>query len=288
MIRKFTIEAHDPVADEAARTAASTCQCDVLVTADGRGTMRVVRTKPAPPKVQTVSGRAGVVDLIAGPPAARVVRFEGVDADSVEYFAQSVALVNRAAPEVGGFRRLVNSISGAFGRERNAVGATRELVVWTKERPETVHLVDNADSIAADLSAATKVDGSVTTVAGDAKDWAARVGLPVPRPADVTPVAVIVKFGSGGKSATLEPIGVYAEFKGPAASAGPAALRQVAQNELAQLQGKDVPIVDGVSSLAESIRRQLQPEELHFFRRTGLSGTLTTQVIEAAPPIGAQ
>ena len=71
---------------------AKSCQCDALVVNGEDGTIYFVRNTP-PPARQIIFGKSGIVDVIAGPPASKNVRFEGFQESTVHNIARTTALV---------------------------------------------------------------------------------------------------------------------------------------------------------------------------------------------------
>jgi hypothetical protein len=269
--RQRTTDADAAIRHPELLEAAESCECDILISQDASGVIRMVRNDLAPPVIRELRGRTGVIDAIAGPPPARTVRFEGMQAQSVEYFAQSVALSNRANSRGNGISRVINSIQEMFSKE-GGVGKLITLVNRPKRAPEFLRTVDEGGGIDRALKeielASTK---SVQPLNADLEEIAQTAGLSMPRPESVSPVAVVVRFPRVGDNFVVDVVGVYAELPVSTPTSARKALETVANTEFAKRTGNKADLAEKLGGLADAIRSQLKPSELHFFKRSKFS-----------------
>jgi hypothetical protein len=278
VVRRSTVRAEDAELRQGILAAASECECDILIVRDG-DVFRIVRNRPAPPQSFEVVGKTGLVDAIAGPPPGRVVRFEGIDPQSVEYIAQSVSLIQEGAGR-GGFNNFVRSVRDLF-RDGPKGANEPQFMIWGKRRHDAIRVVDENSSLGQALtSSSTVVGNSVVKFPGSMDELASAVGLASPRPTGGGRAAVVVRFSASGKT-TFEPLGIYTEIEGRTNTAAQIALEQAAAMEATRLSTAD--FYGRVSALADNLRNRLTPSELHFFRSSKLGRVQVTQLLGAQP-----
>jgi hypothetical protein len=250
---------------------ASTCACDALVVRSADGDLYFVRNAP-PPIQRRLPGATAIIDALAGPPKASVVRFDGFDASPavVEDIARSVQLAGAApAARPGALRRLTESAKSIFD-PRGSETSTWFSFARRGERAETLRIVGDA---AAGPALRTPVAWRTATVG------------PSTAPRQTTlqnATSITVRFPPRTGPITIEAVDVVVAMGAGRPAATTQRLSTVVQTALARTPAGTTTVVDGVLSLRKSIGEQMKPVEINFFFEHNSKTLRVSEFIPAA------
>jgi hypothetical protein len=263
---------------------AEVCECDILFVRDADGTIHAVRAQPKPPTRKTLVGSTAVVEAIAGPPPAGVVRFDGFDGPTVEHLSQSVRLlVAKEGPQGNRLTRLLEKARDLFRGGGGAAEGETQLVVWRGDTPRVLRVFGEGVPSGASLREPVRLrNARVVPEPFGVPAWAVGMGPKMPIGENVTPAAVVVRFPQNRGPATLEWVGVYAEFSAGKGRLSSEALASAVRTHLTTLPADPAPIADGILGLRDAIRGRLNLAELGFFLKYNVA---TIRAAERVPPV---
>jgi len=237
-----------PQQAEELKAKAARFQCDALVVQGEHGIIYIVKNGAEP---QAVFGKSGLIDALAGPRAARLVRFENFPDSTVENIARTAALM-RASTRQAGFGSAIDGIEALLGDRRfqrkAALISQRERGVETLALREESGIPSFSEPIPSHNSSIT----SPTPV-----QWALLFGK---EPKLVNSQALVVRLADGRGRLTSLGIRLKAGEKGDIAT--PAGLRRIVSEWLKSESTHPVPWPEQVIELREKIREQLKTPDL--------------------------
>jgi hypothetical protein len=257
---------------------AKTCQCDAVVVQGKDNIIYYVRTKP-PPAQGTILGRTGVIDMLAGPPASKVVRFEGFPDTTVENIAQSTALVT-AGPQGGLLDEALSGLGRLFRTDESNEWKVSLTIERAGRAPEVLRIAEQSESVALRQPVAWK--GS-SVLPASADTWNAT--FPMMSKFDPeTSDAVIVRFG-GPPKAVPGSLGVIVKV-GAAQRTGMALrLRTLLENWISAQPRQARPLSDSLIDLRQAIKARLKPLDLQFYYKRNKDQIRAAEAI--VPGVGA-
>jgi hypothetical protein len=238
---------------------AKSCQCDALVVNGEDGVIYFVRNTP-PPAKQIIFGKSGIVDVIAGPPASKNVRFEGFQESTVQNIARTTALVRDGEPL--GTDSSLQAIADFFKpAERGEGKVSYTIVRELSGQPEGLTITQDT-GIA--LRSDERLAWSTSTLVEDASPtrWSELFGDKGRLPSASTD-RIIVRFQQ--TPAQSRWLGINVQVAPAERPSIRARLRSVVEN-----WRKSQPIApsrfdDCIISLRAAIRKYLNPIDLEFY-----------------------
>lgn len=234
------------------------CQCDAVVVQGENGVVYFIRNSP-PPIQQTIFGKSGVIDALAGPPAVKVVRFENFSDAAVENISRSTALVT-AEPADSAFDRAMDRASRWLRSTENSGHDVSVTIERVGKEPEVLKISEESMpmTLKEPIPWRTASVGEATPA-----QWAELYGN-AGRLNPATSDAVIVRFG-GQPGISAGSLGVRILVEPLRRQGIGARLRAVVDRWRGAQPLKSRPWVDSLVDLREAIRQQLKPTDLEFY-----------------------
>jgi hypothetical protein len=245
-----SMRAAQRLANEPALLAdAARCQtCDAVITRQPDGTIFLVRLRPAPPEVEQIFGKSGMIGALGGPPPLSVVEFNN--------FPPGV--VGDVSAAVRGVRGAANGGSGNWGGRfgsgpSNGPSPPRIYMVDREDRPT---MLEVSSAQPASLEGPMDFRGS-TVQEAEAGAWQEKFGLPP----DGT--RILVDFGPD--PARRSWLGILVR-----AANGQGLVERVVNTVRLWIgrQGSALPSRDALIGLRETIRRE-GVTSIDFYLREG-------------------
>jgi hypothetical protein len=238
---------------------AKSCACDALVINGEDGNIYFFRNAP-PPARQVIYGKSGIIDMIAGPPASKNVRFEGFQESTVDNIARTTALVRGGdlSESEGTLQALADFFKPA---ERRAGKVSYTLEREISGQPEQLTLSQDAG---ATISPEERLSWH-TSMITDASPtrWIGLFGEKG-RLAPSSSDALIVRFQSaqGTQSRWL---GIRVQTTTPRRPGVIAKLRNIVEGWRNAQPAAPRRFDESLFSLRAAIRKQLNPVDLEFY-----------------------
>jgi hypothetical protein len=249
-----------PQRAEELKARAARLHCDALVVQGERGIIYVVKNGAEP---RAVFGKSGLIDALAGPRAARLVRFENFPDSTVDNIARTAALM-RVSTRQTGFGSAIDGIGALLGDRR--VERKASLIIQRERGLETLALRE--ESGIASFSEPIPTNSSSITSPTPVQ-WALLFGK---EPKLVNSQALVVRFGDGRGHFTSLGIRLKAGEKGDTVT--PVGLRRIVSGWLKSEPTKPIPWPEQIIELREKIREELKnPDlDLEFYYRNHNKG----------------
>jgi len=259
------------------QTKAKGCQCDAVVVQGEDGVVYFVRNAP-PPVQQTILGKSGVIDALAGPPSLKVVRMEGFPDATAENIARSTAMIGES-PKGSAFDRMVDGISNLFTPVEERGSSVSVTIERIGKAPEVLRISDESG---APFSFREPVSWKTSTLTSTTEtQWKQAFGAQARFDPAVSD-AVIIRFGAQpGTSPRL--LGVQVEVARAVRPTISGKLRTAVQQWLVSQPLKPKPWGESVVELREAIRKQMKDSDLRFYYNHNKG---KVRVAEIASPVG--
>jgi hypothetical protein len=256
---------------------AKSCQCDALVVNGEDGNIYFIRNAP-PPAKQVIFGKSGIVDVIAGPPPSKNVRFDGFQESTVQNIARTAALV-RGGESTGsdGALRAIADFFKPAERESGSVSYTIEREV--SGRSERLFLSHDAGTT---LSPAERLPWRTSTIMdANPTRWTELFGDESRLESSSTD-SIMVHFQSA-QTTQSRWLGIRVEMAAPGRQGIVARLRNVVESWRNSQPPTPSRFDESLISLRAAIRKQLNPVDLKFYYNNNRGKIRAAEIVVRKP-----
>ncbi len=258
---------------------AKACQCDAVVKQAEDGTIYLVRNTPSPSQ-QVIFGKSGIIDALAGPPPAKLVRFENFSDSTVENVARSTGLIATGVSE-SDFGDALDTISSLF---KTPLSSSRNVSVAIQRpgKPAEVLRFGEAPGSLALLNDRVPWRGSVVEPTSRAQ-WAEEFG-PASTIGFENSRAMTVR--PGNSPMTDQVLYVRVRVEAGLREGIATRLQRIIEQWVGSQPAAAKPWADSMIELREAISRQLKlkPGDLEFYYKHNKAKLRAAETTDPAAP----